>query len=65
MKTLCLVLGLSLFTLGCDRGGSGGMDTEPNSPSAETTPAAPEGGGGLSGSGPVGGPGPTGTGITP
>gem|GEM_PF-2563345 len=65
MKMLYLVLALSLFTVGCDSSGSGGVDTEPNSPSAETAPSGAEGGGGLSGSGPVGGPGPTGTGITP
>jgi hypothetical protein len=65
MKTWCLVVGLSLFALGCNEGGSGRMETDPQaSPAAPGVPGA-EGGGGVGSSGPVGGPGPSGTGITP
>lgn len=62
MKVLCLVLGLSLFAIGCSGAGPGdaGRDAAPRS-----TGTGSPGIEGAGGSGGVGGPGPTGTGITP
>ncbi len=65
LVTLYLLLGLSLFVLGCDADRPGSSDGDAISPPASTGSPGPEGSGGVGSSGPVGGPGPTGTGMTP